>query len=229
MLDTRYIHLHEALGLGAMWLKNSAKIIATQPQNTFRQPERAKKAPAANPQARQQLMAFLQQKNETAETNIAVQPASHVPRLHIAVQPARVLALSACPSWQDIGANRLFSGDDGVLLQKMFHAIEVPMSDVQLSCWVKTSPDDLIPTLAMFAENLPQIQQEKRATQAQAILLLGDVFQRDDMQPYVQDMAGDTPVFIMPHPQRVHDDSTLRRPAWAVLQQLQAHLQNVAA
>ncbi len=34
MLDSRYIHLHEALGLGAMWLKQGAKIIG-QPEHTL--------------------------------------------------------------------------------------------------------------------------------------------------------------------------------------------------
>ena len=27
MLDTRYVHLHEALGLGALWLHKTAKVL----------------------------------------------------------------------------------------------------------------------------------------------------------------------------------------------------------
>ena len=32
MLSSRYLHLHEALGLGPMWLNQNAKIIHAAPQ-----------------------------------------------------------------------------------------------------------------------------------------------------------------------------------------------------
>ncbi|QMT31534.1 uracil-DNA glycosylase family protein [Alysiella filiformis] len=224
MLNSRYIHLHEALGLGAMWLKNSAKIIAQPTPNTFRQPEKKHKTP--NPQARQQLIAFLQ-KTESTPTPIAkpiqaTQPTTH---FQISLHPARLFVLSACPTWQDISANRLFSGEDGALLQKMFAAIQLPIAQVQYSCWIKNLPPQHIsPTPEMFAAALNEIQHEKNTVQAQAILLLGDDFQRPNMQALITQMAGDTPVFIISHPLRIQRDSTLRRPAWETLQRLQAHL-----
>lgn len=226
MLDTRYIHLHEALGLGAMWLKNSAKIIATQPQNTFRQPERTKTPKNKNPQAREQLMAFLQQKEETSTPITTIQAAQTPNRFEIKIQPAQLWVLSAQPTLDDILNKKLFSKEDGALLQRMFKAINLPENQVQLSCWVKDiSKGDDPATLAMFAAAMPEMQHDKERVQAQAILLLGKEFERPQMKPHISELAGTTPVFIIAHPLRIIKDSTLRQPAWDVLQQIQAHLQ----
>ena len=48
MLSSRYLYLHEALGLGPMWLNRDAKVLATPPAERTAAPVAAPKAPPAS-------------------------------------------------------------------------------------------------------------------------------------------------------------------------------------
>ena len=51
MLSSRYLHLHEALGLGPMWLKQGAKVLSAAPAAAAPKAA-AQSAPAAEAPAR---------------------------------------------------------------------------------------------------------------------------------------------------------------------------------
>ena len=72
MLSSRYLHLHEALGLGPMWLNQNAKIIHAAPQTAASAaPVRPKAIAADTAQAVRTLSAGAHQARTAAIANSA--------------------------------------------------------------------------------------------------------------------------------------------------------------
>lgn len=230
MLDTRYIHLHEALGLGAMWLKNTAKIIEPTGVSGSLKPTPTTKKDKNNA-AHQKMMAWLHQNRSASEDSPTKNASPPTPLTESAifsgsVLPARVLVLGLQASLNDFAAQQLFSGEEGVLLRKMLAAIGLQPQDVHLSCWLKTQRPLTMPSREEIFQAAASVRQDWQQSQAKAMLLLGDVFYRDDLKQQILKIVGDSPVFVIPHPSKILENQSLKRPAWEVLQQLQTHLQS---
>ena len=252
MLNSRYIHLHQALGLGAMWLNQHVQIRPTQgslktenatqvqPNPThlnatntnnarFNETPNRTTAPHPNSAAQGNALAKIRQRNtpsQTAPTAQSIPSAQPQPLLHSpAPHPAKLLILSVCPSVDDMAAGKLFSGADGEMLHNMLHAIALPPEQAHFSTWLKNSPDfNPRPDAQTITAAAPSIAQEWQQTQAQAMLLLGDFFHRPEVQTALNQIAPASVRYHIPHPMRLASNPQLKRSAWETLQQLQAAL-----
>lgn len=234
MLDTRYIHLHEALGLGAMWLKNTAKVIGqTSVSGSLKthSPQKSARTARQDNAAHQQMVAWLKQ-NTPANHDLPTKSAPpqptqfELPAMFSGSIPlAKVLVLSLEASPNDFVLQQLFSGEEGELLHKMLAAIKLSPNDVHLSCWLKTQRPLAMPSRAEIVQAAELVRQEWQQTQAKTMLLLGEIFYRADLHTQIRQITGETPVFVIPHPHKILADKSLKRPAWETLQQLQTYLQ----
>ena len=246
MLNSRYIHLHQALGLGSMWLNQQAHIRPPEgslkaegfnevkTSNTHSGESEAKTEPRyptqtpTNPAAQGNALAKIRQRSAPSHTPSAPQPAAAPPGnpLHApAPRPAKLLVLSVCPSVDDMAAGKLFSGADGEMLHNMLHAIALPPAQAHFSTWLKNSPDfNPRPDAQTITAAAPSIAQEWQQTQAQAMLLLGDFFHRPEVQTALNAIAPAAARYHIPHPMRLANNPQLKRSAWETLQKLQAAL-----
>lgn len=254
MLSSRYLHLHEALGLGPMWLNRGAKVLPAeiaaahapqpapqaQPQSAAA-PQSAAHTPAAAT-ARLAAMAAVQPAAKVSDgltvhnrpsENIPPAPAERPsengnaartvadPAALAAIQPAAVMVVSICPAPEDSATGKLFSGSAGVLLDNMLAAIGLQAADAHKTSWVKTSaaftPE---PPPEQVAAALPQMQAELAASQAQAVLFLGQVFAQPHYAETIAQLCGGTPAFTVPHPARLLRQPQLKKQAWEELKKL---------
>lgn len=244
MLASRYVHLHEALGLGAMWLPQHAQLISQETDcSHFSKEKKSALARSSSSEhssendARMALMQQIRQKNQNSTAIQSTQnpPTPHTPSIRTSsdfdinelrqrITPKTVMAITMCASPSDVAAKRLLSGEDGVLFEKMLAAIGLSLADVHLTCWFKGLPDfNLKPATEQMMASTPRIQAECQFSQAKTLLLLGDFFERADVVAQIQSLS--VPYFTIPHPRRILDNPhTLRRPAWEVLQKLQKYL-----
>lgn len=259
MLSSRYLHLHEALGLGPMWLKQGAKVLPADHSAEVR-PDRGGKATvaaephmaaAAKAPARLAAIAAVHQK-ETVSDGLDKQSAEQTPQ-PIAEQPepsektaveatdrvaetapvtpvfdtagiapADVIVVSICPAPEDHTAGVLFSGSVGVLLDNMLAAVGLKPDDVYKTTWIKETTVFMPqPTPEQAAAALPQISAELAASQAGAVLFLGQVFEQPDYAETIAQLCGNTPYFVVPHPARLLRQPQLKREAWQALKKLQ--------
>ena len=249
MLNSRYIHLHQALGLGSMWLNQQARIRPPEgslkaegfnevkTSNTHSGESEAKTEPhyptqtPTNPATQGNALAKIRQRstpNHTPSAPSAPQPAAAPPGnpLHPPPpRPAKLLVLSVCPSVDDMAAGKLFSGADGEMLHNMLNAIALPPEQAHFSTWLKNSPDfNPHPDAQTITAAAPDIAQEWQQTRAQAMLLLGDFFHRPEVQAALNAIAPAAARYHIPHPMRLAGNPQLKRSAWETLQKLQAAL-----
>lgn len=241
MLNSRYVHLHEALGLGVMWLKQCAKVIDlphNKPHSAPASPSKRISSPVSvyNGEMHPARLAVLQKIQsvtlpsaspqntnipQTTEQPDVYSTADYVVQLSGSLKTAKVMALSVCASPADVMAGKLLSGEDGVLFHKMLTAIQLSEDDVYLSSWLKDLPTFTPkPSTEMVQAAAPRIQAEWQLCGAKALLLMGEFFERDDVKACLPN----APTFVIAHPQRILSNTTLKRPAWEVLQKLQKHL-----
>ena len=243
MLNSRYIHLHQALGLGSMWLNQQARIRPPEgslkaegfnevkTSNTHSGESEAKTEPRyptqtpTNPAAQGNALAKIRQRTPShppaTPTPQPIPTPLHSPTIH----PAKLLILSVCPSVDDIAAGKLFSGANGEMLHKMLHAIALPPEQAHFSTWLKNSPDfNPRPDAQTIIAAAPSIVQEWQQTRAQAMLLLGDFFHRPEVQTALNAIAPAAARYHIPHPMRLASNPQLKRSAWETLQKLQAAL-----
>ena len=247
MLNSRYIHLHQALGLGAMWLNQQAHIrppkgslkntSQTEAPHSPQSPDIHKaqthnthfnntQPQSPNPAAQGNALAKIRQRSHTPTSSTPQPTAPQTTPLHTpAHRPAKLLVLSVCPSVADIAAGKLFSGADGEMLHKMLHAIALPPEQAHFSTWLKNSPDfNPHPNAQTIIAAAPSIAQEWQQTRAQAMLLLGDFFHRPEVQTALNAIAPAAARYHIPHPMRLASNPQLKRSAWETLQKLQAAL-----
>lgn len=282
MLSSRYLYLHEALGLGPMWLQQSARVAAaahpsagttrTTTQHTAPNAVQATAIPL--PEADTQHTGGLQSAQHALQAirtqlsaRQAPQPAAtatpyvahaiitselpadqtattatELPAILAACQrcalrnerrqpmaghgalPARLMVISPNPSPADDSAHTLFSGDVGLLLSNMLHAIGIQPNDVFYTSQVKCTPNV---SLHVQAEHIaacqPYLQQQLSWVQPHAVLLLGKAFSHMD-KAALQHILRNIPYVIIPHPARLLRQPTLKAQAWTLLQQLLPYL-----
>lgn len=260
MLSSRYLHLHEALGLGPMWLNRGVKVlsgappqaaaeaipappIAAQTVTTQAHVEAATAKPISSLQARQAAIAAaganLTQANTTngytetdrpsekavASLETPSAPAADIEALKqslaATVKAAEVMVISICPSPEDIAIGQLFSGNVGTLLDNMLAAIQLDARHTHKTSWVKTasvfSPN---PTAEEIAAGLPSMQAELALSQAKAVLLLGQVFDKPEQAEAIAALCGNVPYLTIPHPARLLRQPQLKAQAWQQLKKL---------
>lgn len=256
MLNSRYVHLHEALGLGVMWLKQDARVLIAQQSNSdtivakHQQPESSVKT--SNPSAQSARLAALQQLNninqkiskQTSSNKTQVSLNKNIPNSppiaplsgslktnqadvehKVKMKTVRVMVLSVCASLQDLAVGKLFSGEDGILLNKMLQAIGLQNDDVLFSTWLKDMPDfNPKPPQTIVADAFWRVQQEYQNGGEPILLLLGDFFQRPEVMTYVQELGKNVRYFWIDHPMRIASNAALKRPAWTTLQKMQTAL-----
>lgn len=242
MLDARYVYLHEALGMGAMWLNQNAKVekvekvekeIATLAQTLPAEsqsfhPEKAVSAHLA----REALLKRIQANPRANQHQQPEKPRvfDDVPIASISFsgslkKPVKLLVLSVSASMEDVLAKRLFSGQDGELLRNMLAAIHLSEDEVHCATWLgeefifQPKPDE---THARAA--LPYVQSLYQAAGKPVVLLLGQFFQQDYMADLLNAIDENLCYFIIDHPQRILSNPALKRPAWTTLQAMQKRL-----
>ncbi len=254
MLSSRYLHLHEALGLGPMWLNRGAKVLPAEtaaapapqaapqpPPQTAAAPQPAARTPAAAT-ARLAAMAAVRPDAKVSDgLTVHNRPSEKIPptpaerpsengnaartvadpAVLAAIQPAAVMVVSICPAPEDSATGKLFSGSAGVLLDNMLAAIGLQAADAHKTSWVKAAaaftPE---PPPEQVAAALPQMQAELAASQAQAVLFLGQVFAQPHYAETIAQLCGGTPAFTVPHPARLLRQPQLKKQAWEELKKL---------
>ena len=198
MLSSRYLHLHEALGLGPMWLNKDA---------VFRPSETAPvKSKDAVPPA--------------APTPAAVF-SDGLPRIETSVRPSEIMVISICPSTEDCLAGHLFSGAAGVLLDRMLAAVGLQAHQAYKTSWIKTAPiSGDRPDNARISGELPHVRTELAQSQAKAVLFLGQDFEKPELAKDMAQLCGGLPFFVIPHPARLLRQPQFKARAWAGLKKL---------
>lgn len=260
MLSSRYLHLHQALGLGPMWLNRHAKVIppagdapVTPPQKpaAAQVAEAVRTISASAHHARMAAMAAVQHEKTapaaatpptpptaapvdapapSARTHSAPEDTTKaatatvsddLPRLQTEARPSEVIIISICPATEDSLHGQLFHGAVGVLLDNMLAAIRLTPQQAYKTSWVKAAPVfSPHPTDEQIQAELPQLARELADTQAKAVLLVGQIFEKPELSALIDTLCGNTPRFILPHPARLLRQPQLKAKAWQVLKQV---------
>lgn len=260
MLSSRYLHLHQALGLGPMWLNRNAKVIPPAGDTPVTQPQKPAAAQVAEAvrtisasahHARMAAMAAVQHEKTapaaatppvpptaapvdspapSARTNSAPEDTAKaattnvsddLPRLQTEARPSEVIIISICPATEDSLHGQLFHGAVGVLLDNMLAAIRLTPQQAYKTSWVKAAPVfSPHPTDEQIQAELPQLARELADTQAKAVLLVGQIFEKPELAPLIDTLCGNTPRFTLPHPARLLRQPQLKAKAWQVLKQV---------
>ncbi|RQK19304.1 uracil-DNA glycosylase family protein [Neisseria meningitidis] len=235
MLSARYLHLHEALGLGPMWLKQAAAVLP--PKNTpapsaQARPQTVRAAPIRpsqphNGQARLETMKAL----ETAAVPTrkpAPETETPLPGLSDGIAPVpaasgitKLAVVSLCPPIEDAVYGQLFHGKAGILLDNILKAVGLDAAYVHKTCWVKTAAvGNPMPSEQAVANALGQLD----GCRAPAVLFLGQAFVQPERQTMIETLCGSRPFFIIDHPARLLRQPELKARAWQVLKQLKRAL-----
>ena len=223
MLSSRYLHLHEALGLGPMWLNQNAKIIHAAPQTAVSAaPVRPKTIAADTAQAVRTLSASAHQARTAAiATAQTAKHSDNLPRLDVTIRPSEIMVVSICPSTEDSLHGTLFSGDVGTLLDNILAAIGLKPEQAHKTAWVKTAPVfTALPDAEHIRSELAEMQNELTASQARAVLFLGKIFDSPDMIGLMNELCAERPHFVIPHPARLLMQPQLKAQAWQILKPL---------
>ncbi|UOO81666.1 uracil-DNA glycosylase [Uruburuella testudinis] len=284
MLSSRYLHLHEALGLGPMWLNRSAKVLpaATAHSLPREMPAPAAAASASHAAAAAPVISEAAQNarlaamaavggqtgnpvpvaknpppadNRPSEKTVSTPsrptdnlerpsekntPAPNAPQMPSETQPddwkqtlagtinpAQLMVASICPAPEDNASGQLFSGSVGRLLDNMLAAIGLTPDDAHKTSWVKDAPAfSPNPAHEHITAELPRMSAELALSQAKAVLLLGQVFEKPEQADTIARLCGNTPYFIIPHPARLLRQPQLKAQAWATLKQLRQVLES---
>lgn len=237
MLSARYLHLHEALGLGPMWLKQTAAVLP--PKNTPATPTQARPktvrtAPIRpsqphNGQARLETMAALKAAAPEHDRKPVPAPeADLLPDLSDGIAPVpaasgitRLAVVSLCPPTEDMVYGQLFHGKPGILLDNILKAAGLDAAYVHKTCWVKTAAvGNPMPSEAAIANALEQTARELDGCRAPAVLFLGQAFVKPERQAMIETLCAGRPFFIIDHPARLLRQPELKARAWQTLKQL---------
>ena len=218
MLSSRYLHLHEALGLGPMWLNKDAVF---RPSETA--PVKSKDAvpPAAAKPVAQAVQAASSGRRARMAAMAAAVFSDGLPRIETSVRPSEIMVISICPSTEDCLAGHLFSGAAGVLLDKMLAAVGLQAHQAYKTSWIKTAPiSGDHPDNARISGELPHVRTELAQSQAKAVLFLGQDFEKPELAKDMAQLCGGLPFFVIPHPARLLRQPQFKARAWAELKKL---------
>lgn len=237
MLSARYLHLHEALGFGPMWLKRGAVVLpsATLPESPTQIRPQKQTVLSIPQRPSEQHTGQARLKTMKALETAAVPTRKPVPETEtplpgvsdgIAPVPAasgitKLAVVSLCPPIEDAVYGQLFYGKAGVLLDNILKAVGLDAAYVHKTCWVKTAAvGNPMPSEQAVADALGQIARELDGCRAPAVLFLGQAFVNPERQAMIETLCGSRPFFIIDHPARLLRQPELKARAWQVLKQL---------
>lgn len=168
MLSARYLKLHQALGLGAMWLKRGVKLVPATPTQrqptltstiSIQYPEESSRQPATKIRVETVANRVVEPK-ESYRTPIKIYSPA-LPQLAKTVKnctacilhqsrrqailgqgnpQAKILIVAESPNQLDDLAGNLFQERAGNLLRNMLQAIQIDLQETYLTTWVKCCP-----------------------------------------------------------------------------------------
>lgn len=240
MLSARYLHLHEALGLGPMWLKRGVVVLPlknTPAPSAQARPQTVRAAPIRpsqphNGQARLKTMKVLETtavhtRKPAPETETPLSGVSDgIAPVSAASGITKLAVVSLCPPTEDMVYGQLFHGKAGVLLDNILKAVGLDAAYVHKTSWVKTAAvGNPMPSEQAVANALGQIARELDGCRAPAVLFLGQAFVQPERQTMIETLCGSRPFFIIDHPARLLRQPELKARNWQVLKQLKHALQ----
>lgn len=234
MLSSRYLHLHEALGLGPMWLQQGATVLTTARETSATPPSRHE-IPQHSSATRISAMAAMgihktqfateteRPSEKTAATPVAVPDISPTPlnqSLIDQIKPAKIMVVSICTAPEDNINGEPISGEAGVLLKNMLSAIGILPEETYKTTWIKSTDFCPTPSAEQIAAALPQLQAELNASQAQAVLFLGQIFEQPQSADIPERLCNGVRHIILPHPARLLRQPQLKAKTWQSLKTL---------
>ena len=243
MLSSRYLHLHEALGLGPMWLQQGAKVVppatainetAAAPKVHIAPPISTTKPTRTNPpisHARAATMAAIGSHTKsnapTPSRNPSTNASPTLPTLTNSLihtlpsAPVVLMVISICPAPEDYASEQLFSGEVGQLLDKMLAAIGLQPQHVHKTSWLASTTFNPNPSAEELDAAQPRLSKELQQAAPKAILFLGQFFTQASQHDRLMAFSQGLPMFTVPHPARLLRQPHLKAEAWDTLQQLQ--------
>ena len=257
MLESRYLHLHEALGLGPMWLKQGARLL---PPPAEGQDGRFQTASDPTPTVRTapQLAAAVHEDakqpsgNAHAATLAAIGGASRrqsrEPSVPKPAEPAANTANTLSDTLQDgiipqtqADAARLLAvsicpAPADLAAGRLFSGADGVLLDNMLAAIGLTAADcrrtSWLPSVE-FSPDAARLQAAERMRHEaasgciRAVLLLGQFFEQPENAEAVAATFGNLPVFTVPHPARMLRQPQLKARAWTELKRLRQYLEAV--
>ncbi|MDO4878808.1 MAG: uracil-DNA glycosylase family protein [Neisseria sp.] len=240
MLSSRYLHLHEALELGPMWLKQGARVrpsaareaapaVSVKTLGKTAAPAAAAVAEMAGRSAREAVLAAVGGYRPPAVPERVAETPPHTAQdyrreLSGKVEPSVLMAVSICPAPADVLAGRPLSGEDGVLFDKMLAAIGLKPADAYRTFWLDKLSFHFDPE--RMAAAVPRLQAERLLCAPRAVLLLDRFFEQSEQSALVEQVCGGLPFFVIPHPASLLSRPALKRGAWETLQKLRDDVLN---
>ena len=243
MLDARYLLLHQALGLGKMWLQKGACLTSPEMQE---KPDIKQEKP----------LVFTAEKNQEEPTVVAVDMSvikkpsviHSVVLVSLAQEcmqcqsctlstcckkpifgggnaEAELLIFSTCPTPEDDLSGQLFYGETGQFLAKMLAAINIDIESVYLTTAVKCASGFKIEIGPEYYQScMPFFARQIELVNPKAILALGS-----DLECWGRPNENglsyqNIPYFVIPHPARLLRHPKEKRLAWEILQKLEKFL-----
>ena len=242
MLDARYLLLHQALGLGKMWLQKGACLNVPQQQKQAQivqsdSPviEGAQMSPESVLTIRAPVVAqkiIVHDYDLTSLTRECIQCRSCAlsgccksPIFGQGNSNADLLIFSACPTPEDDLIGQLFYGETGLLLCKMLAAINVDIESVYLTSAVKCSGGFKMEVGSEHYQScMPFLMRQIELVNPKVILALGTDLELWGIQDKSILRYKNIPYFVIPHPARLIRHPAEKKQAWEILQQLEAVL-----
>ena len=241
MLDARYLLLHQALGLGKMWLQKGAGLIsASAPQkNAPSQPVQSESPIVKVDKAQQEnpltVTAVVEHKTVVLSTDLtslaqeciqcqscALSGCCKSPIFGQGNTEAKLLVFSACPTPEDDLSSQLFFGETGQLLSKMLAAINIAIESVYLTNAVKCSGGFKMEISPEHYQNcMPYLERQIELIKPKAILALGTDLETWGTSGENGFYYQNIPYFVIPHPARLIRHPGEKKQAWEILQKLE--------
>ena len=245
MLDARYLLLHEALGLGKMWLQKGAHLATVvSPKNVTSQPtvqpeslidkvdkaQQNKLLPVTPTIVEYKTVVLSTDLTSLAQECIQCQSCAlsgccKSPIFRQGNADAKLLVFSACPTPEDDLSSQLFFGETGQLLSKMLAAINLNLESVYLTSAVKCSGGFKMKiTQEHYQRCMPFLIKQIELIKPKAILALGTDLEQWGTQGENGFCYQNIPYFVIPHPARLIRHPAEKKQAWEILQKLEKAL-----
>lgn len=157
-------------------------------------------------------------------------------RLALPYGPANpdIMLVSDYPEDDDCRAGRLFSGEQGALLQAMLKAIDLDLAGQRCAAISCSRPPSQRFDSASISVLQPVVEQQITLVKPRVLLLLGArssavltgraVVPAPDDQPDINHQAGTVKTFMTYHPRELLARPQLKRHAWEVLKRMRKYL-----
>jgi uracil-DNA glycosylase family 4 len=242
MLNARYLLLHQALGLGKIWLQQGARLIPPETQEKTEVKQEASSSVQLdviqekpivlpiNKPIGQPVVVVNGDLNSLTQQCVQCQACElstccKKPLFGQGNPDAQLLIFSACPTPDDDLAGQLFYGETGQFLAKMLGAINIDIETVYITTAAKCSGGfKKEVTSEHYQRCMPFLNRQIELVKPKAILALGS-----DLADWADKIKNelfyqDIPYFVISHPAKILRHPQEKRQAWETLQKLESFL-----